>query len=109
MRILESPGTKEFGERGILEKYRLITNYCKVFETGCNASEIDRTDKNAPLDQKYKELIGNAIPGKEKMCVIIDDYGIKGDLKSLFETLNLQGDKVIVEHRSLLHNTPRTV
>ncbi len=34
------------------------------------------------------------------MCVIIDDYGIKGDLKSLFETLNLQGDKVIVEHRT---------
>ena len=76
-RIFDNPNIKNLEEYEILDKYDKIKKYCEIFENKCEASEIDERNKNTLLDQKYKELIGNAISGKEKLGVIIDDYGIQ--------------------------------
>ena len=99
-RIFDNPNIKELEEYEILEKYDKIKKYCEIFENKCEASEIDERNKNTLLDQKYKELIGNAISGKEKLGVIIDDYGIQRGLKSFLDRLRSEGNTVIVETKA---------
>ena len=62
---------------------------------------MDETSKNTLLDQKYEELLVDTISGKEKkLCVIIDDYGIKRGLKSFLDKLHSRGNVVIVENKA---------
>ena len=98
--IFDNPNIKELEEYEILDKYDKIKKYCEIFENKCEASEIDETSKNTLLDQKYEELIRNAISGKEKLGVIIDDYGIQRGLKSFFDKLHSKGNKVTVETKA---------
>ena len=99
--IFDNPNIKELEEYEILDKYEKIKKYCKIFEKKCEASKMDETSsKNTLLDQKYEELINDAISGKEKLCVIIDDYGIQRGLKLFFDKLQSRGDTVIVEHKA---------
>ena len=86
--IFDTQNIKELNESEILEKHDKIKKYCKIFKIKCEASEIDETSKNTLLDQKYEELLGETISGKEKLCVIIDDYGIKRGLKLFLENLS---------------------
>ena len=99
-RIFDNPNIKNLEEYEILDKYDKIKKYCEIFENKCEASEIDKSNKNTLLDQKYKELIGNAISGKEKLGVIIDDYGIQRGLKSFLDRLRSEGNTVIVETKA---------
>ena len=99
-RIFDNPNIKKLEEYEILDKYDKIKKYCEIFENKCEASEIDERNKNTLLDQKYKELIGNAISGKEKLGVIIDDYGIQRGLKSFLDRLRSEGNTVIVETKA---------
>ena len=99
-RIFDNPNIKNLEEYEILDKYDKIKKYCEIFENKCEASEIDERNKNTLLDQKYKELIGNAISGKEKLGVIIDDYGIQRGLKSFLDRLRSEGNTVIVETKA---------
>ena len=98
--IFDIQNIKELQEREIFDKYEKIKKYCKIFTIKCKASEIDETSKNTLLDQKYQESITEAISGKEKLCVIIDDYGIKRGLKLFFDKLHSQGNTIIVEHKA---------
>ena len=98
--IFDNPNIKNLEEYEILDKYDKIKKYCEIFENKCEASEIDKSNKNTLLDQKYKELIGNAISGKEKLGVIIDDYGIQRGLKSFLDRLRSEGNTVIVETKA---------
>jgi len=98
--IFDIQNIKALEEHEILEKYDAIKKYCKIFEKKCDASEIDETSKNTLLDRKYKELLDDAISGKEKLCVIIDDYGIQRELKLFVDNLRSQGNTVIVEHKA---------
>ena len=61
---------------------------------------MDETSKNTLLDRKYEELLGDAISGKEKLCVIIDDYGILRCLKLFFDNLRFIGNILIIEHKA---------
>jgi len=45
-------------------------------------------------------LLDDAISGKEKLCVIIDDYGIKRELKLFLDNIRSQGNTVIIEHKA---------
>ena len=100
-KIFDNPNIKELGEREIIDKYEKIKKYCKIFEKKCEASEMDKTSsKNTLLDQKYEELLSDAISGKEKLCVIIDDYGIQKGLKLFFDKLRSKENVVIVEHKA---------
>jgi len=47
-----------------------------------------------------KYSISDGILGKEKLCVIIDNYGIKRELKSFLERLRSNGNTVIVETKA---------
>ena len=98
--IFDIQNIKELSEYEITEKFSKIKKYCEIFVKKCEASEIDETSKNTLLDQKYTELLSDAISGKEKLCVIIDDYGIKRELKSFFERLRSNGNTVIVENKA---------
>ncbi|MDH3488903.1 MAG: hypothetical protein OEL56_00485 [Nitrosopumilus sp.] len=98
--IFDTQNIKELNESEILEKYNKIKEYCKIFKIKCEASEIDENSKNMLLDQKYEELLSEAISEKEKLCVIIDDYGIKRDLKLFLENLESRGNTVIVENKA---------
>jgi len=98
--IFDVQNIKELGEREIIQKYDAIKKYCEIFHKKCEASEIDETSKNTLLDQKYEELLDEVISGKENLCVIIDDYGIKRGLKSFLDKLRSQGNTVIVEHKA---------
>ncbi len=98
--IFDIQNIKILEEHEILEKYDAIKKYCQIFEKKCDASEIDETSKNTLLDRKYKELLDDAISGKEKLCVIIDDYGIQRELKLFVDNLRSQGNTVIVEHKA---------
>jgi len=99
--IFDNPNIKELEEYEILDKYEKIKKYCKIFEKKCKASEMDKTSsKNTLLDQKYEELLSDTISGKEKLCVIIDDYGIQRGLKLFFDKLQSRGNTVIVEHKA---------
>jgi len=98
--IFDNPNIKELEEHEILDKYDKIKKYCKIFKKKCDASQMDETSKNTLLDQKYEELLGDAISGKEKLCIIIDDYGIQRGLKLFFDTLQSRGNTVIVEHKA---------
>ncbi len=98
--IFDNPNIKELEEYEILDKYDKIKKYCKIFENKCEASEIDETNKNTLLDQKYEELIGDAISGKERLGVIIDDYGIQRGLKSFLDKLSSKGNEVIIETKA---------
>ncbi len=99
--IFDNPNIKELEEYEILDKYKKIKKYCKIFQIKCEALEIDKTSsKNTLLDQKYEELLCDAIFGKEKSCIIIDDYGIQRGLKSFFDKLRSKENVVIVEHKA---------
>jgi len=98
--IFDIPNIKELGEREIIEKYDSIKKYCEIFQIKCEASEIDETSKNTLLDQKYEELLTKAISGKEKLCVIIDDYGIKRGLKLFLDNLQSKGNTIVIEHKA---------
>ena len=98
--IFDIPNIKELVEREIIEKYDSIKKYCEVFQIKCEASEIDETSKNTLLDQKYEELLKEAILGKEKLCVIIDDYGIKRGLKLFLDNLQSKGNTIVIEHKA---------
>ena len=98
--IFDIQNIKILEEYEILEKYEVIKKYCKIFVNKCKASEIDETNKNMLLDRKYKELLDEAIPQKEKTCVIIDDYGIQRGLKSFVDNLRSQGNTVIVVNKA---------
>ncbi len=98
--IFDTDDIKDLNENEILEKYNKIKKYCKISKIKCEASEIDDTSKNTLLDQKYEELLSEAISGKEKLYVIIDDYGLKRGLKSFLERLESKGNVVVVEHRA---------
>ncbi len=98
--IFDNPNIKDLEEYEILDKYEKIKKYCKIFEKKCEASKMDETSKNTLLDRKYEELLGDAISGKEKLCVIIDDYGILRGLKLFFDNLRFNGNTVIVEHKA---------
>jgi len=98
--IFDIQNIKALEEHEILEKYDAIKKYCEIFEKKCEATEIDETNKNTLLDRKYKELLDDAISGKEKLCVIIDDYGIQRELKLFVDNLRSQGNTVIVEHKA---------
>jgi ribonuclease HIII len=95
--IFDTPDIKDLNEHEILDKYNKIKKCCKISKIKCGASEIDETSKNTLLDQKYEELLSEAISGKQKSCVIIDDYGIKRGLKSFLKNLESKGHVVIVE------------
>lgn len=100
-KIFDNPNIKELGEREIIDKYEEIKKCCKIFEKKCDASEMDKTSsKNTLLDQKYEELLSDAISGKENLCVIIDDYGIQKGLKLFFDKLRSKENVVIVEHKA---------
>ena len=45
-------------------------------------------------------MLSGAISGKEKLCVIIDDYSIKRELKSFLERLRSNGNTVILENKA---------
>ena len=45
-------------------------------------------------------MLKGAIPEKEKLCVIIDDYGIQKGLKLFFDKLRSKEHVVIVEHKA---------
>jgi len=99
-KIFDNPNIKELEEDEILDKYEKIKKYCKVFKNKCEVSEIDQTSKNTLLDKKYEELLSDAISEKEKLCVIIDDYGIQRGLKFFFDKLSSKENTVIVEHKA---------
>ena len=99
-KIFDIQNIKILEEYEILEKYDAIKKYCEVFVKKCEASEIDETSKNTLLDRKYKELLGEVISEKEKLCVIIDDYGIQRELKSFVDALRTQGNTVIVVNKA---------
>ncbi len=100
-KIFDNPNIKELEEREIIDKYEKIKKHCKIFEKKCDASELDKTSsKNTLLDQKYEELLSDAISGKEKICVIIDGYNIQRGLESFFDKLRSRGNTVIVEHKA---------
>jgi ribonuclease HIII len=98
--IFDIQNIKILEEHEILEKYNSIKKYCKIFIKKCEASEIDETSKNTLLDRKYKELLGEAISEKEKLCVIIDDYGIQRELKLFVDELRSQGNTIIVVNKA---------
>jgi ribonuclease H len=98
--ILDIQNIKELGEREIIQKYDLIKNHCKVFYKKCEAFEIDETSKNTLLDQKYEELLSEVISGKDNLCVIVDDYGLKRGLKAYLDKLESQGNSIIVETKA---------
>ena len=98
--IFDNPNIKELEEYEILDKYEKIKKYCEIFHKKCEASEIDNTSKNTLLDQKYEELLVDAISGKEKLCVIIDDYGILRGLKSFLDKLQSKGNTIIAENKA---------
>ena len=98
--IFDIQNIKELSEYEIIDKFNKIKKYCKIFVKKCEASEIDETNKNTLLDQKYSELLSGAISGKEKLCVIIDDYGIKRELKSFLERLRSNGNTVLLENKA---------
>ena len=100
-KIFDNPNIKELKECEIIDKYEKIKKYCKIFEKKCDASEMDKTNsKNTLLDQKYEELLRDAISGKDKSCVIIDDYGIQKGLKLFFDKLRSKENVVIAEHQA---------
>jgi len=98
--IFDIQNIKELSEYEISDKYNKIKKYCKIFVKKCEVPEIDETNKNILLDQKYEELLTEAISGKEKLCVIIDDYTITRELKSFLERLRSNGNTVIVENKA---------
>ncbi len=98
--IFDIQNIKILEEHEILEKYEAIKKYAKIFVKKCIALEIDETSKNTLLDRKYKELLGEAIPQKEKICVIIDDYGIQRELKLFVEFIRSQENTVIVVNKA---------
>ena len=99
-KIFDTQNIKELNEFEILEKYNKIKKYCEIFKIKCGASEIDENSKNTLLDQKYEKLLSDAISGKEKLFVIIDDYGIKSGLKLFLENLESKGNTVVVENKA---------
>ena len=98
--IFDTYNIKGLDEHEILEKYNKIKKFCKISKIKCEASEIDEISKNTLLDQKYGELLSEATSGKEKLCVIIDDYGIKRGLKLFLENLESKGNVVVIEHKA---------
>ena len=98
--VFDDPDVKGFGEHDILEKYERIKRYCRIFVKRCEAPEVDRVNKNVLLDQRYEELLWEAISEEESTCVIVDDYGIGRGLKSFLEGLKSRGHFGIVEARA---------
>jgi len=63
-------------------------------------SEIDDNSKNILLDRGYKDLITQTLPGKSNVSVVIDDYGIRHELKSYVGELKKRSVEVIVKTKA---------
>ena len=98
--IFDTQNIKELNKFEIFEKYNKIKKFCKISKIKCEASEIDEISKNTLLDQKYEELLSEVISGREKLHVIIDDYGVKRGLRLFLENLESKGNVITVEHKA---------
>jgi len=99
-RIFDSPDIKSLEEDEINQKYDKIKKYCQIYDERIEAFEIDETSKNTLLDQRYKKLLEKAVFGKEKICIIIDDYEIKRELRSFFDDFCAHGNSIVAESKA---------
>ncbi len=74
----------------------LFASKIKIYQ----ASEIDEGSKNTLLDRGYIEIITKIIEGKSKLSVVIDDYGVKRELKEFCNSLKMKGAEVIIIHKA---------
>jgi len=89
-----------------LKKYEILQIHNKIsglFSSKIyvyTASDIDEGSKNTLLDRGYIEIITKIIEGKSKLSVVIDDYGVKRELKEFCNSLKMKGAEVIIIHKA---------
>lgn len=74
----------------------LFSSEIKIYQ----ASKMGDGLKNILLDRGYIEIITKIIEGKSQLSVVIDDYGVKDELKYFSNSLKDKGIEVIITHKA---------
>jgi len=65
-----------------------------------SAKEIDFGSKNLLLDKGYVELINKIIDDKSQLSIVVDDYGIKDEMKRFLNSLKTKGIEIITINKA---------
>lgn len=98
--IIRGKNIRELTSNEINYIYNEISNLFNSEIKTYSASEIDVGSKNQLLDSGYIELISKILQGKSNVSVVIDDYGIKDELKKFLSSLESQGIEVIAINKA---------
>ena len=98
--IIRGKNIRELISNEINYIYNEISNLFNSEIKTYSASEIDVGSKNQLLDSGYIELISRILGGKSKVSVVIDDYGIRDEMKKFVSTLKSQGIEVITINKA---------
>ncbi len=98
--FIDRKDIKEFSEYEITERFNKIKGHCMFYQKRYEAHQIDEGNKNTLLDRGYIELIKSATNGKQNLCVIIDDYRIKREMRLFLDQLKQNKHEVIVETKA---------
>ncbi len=98
--IIRGKNIRELTGNEINYIYNEISNLFNSEIKTYSASEMDAGSKNQLLDNGYIELINKILEGKSKVSVVIDDYGIKDELKKFLSSLVSQRIEVIAINKA---------
>jgi len=97
--ILGKKNIRELSHKEIVNVFNAVKNNISYRIHTYNASEIDEMSKNVLLDRGYIQLIKN-YGSTPNACIIIDDYQVKGELRSFEKILEQQGHKIIIKTKA---------
>jgi len=98
--VIRGKNIRELTSNEINYIYNEISNLFNSEIKTYSASEIDAGSKNQLLDGGYIELINRILDGKSKASVVIDDYGIRDEMKKFVTSLESQGIEVIAINKA---------
>ncbi len=97
--ILGKKNIRELSHKEIINTFNAIKNNFSFRLKGYNATEIDEMSKNVLLDRGYIGLI-KEYGSTPNACIIIDDYQVKGELRSFQKELEKKGHIVIIKTKA---------
>jgi len=98
--IIRGRNIRELTSDEISKFHNAISNLFKSEIKSYSASEIDAGSKNQLLDKGYIELLQRFLPGISNASIVIDDYGIKEELKKFLNSLKSRGNEIITINKA---------
>jgi len=91
--IIKGKNIRHLTHKEIKHTFNAISDLFESKIKIISSHEVDSGSKNILLDRGYIELLDNATKDKSKISIVIDDYGVRHELKRFVDTL---GDTTVI-------------